>query len=72
MLEENERIRNSKRALEEPEKPEDFCQRFGAKFSYDRTKMGIGPLIDRYCQKGNAFLELKRKSSLNHLLANLD
>jgi hypothetical protein len=56
----------------EPEPPELFCKRYGAKLNYEYLRTDIGPRIDRFCNKRNAYLEFKRCSSVGHLLKKMD
>lgn len=48
----------------EPEQPEAFCKRFGVKINYRYLREDIGPRMDRYCQRNNAYLYFKKHSSI--------
>lgn len=65
---ENEPILTSLADLPEPELPEAFCRRFGVKFNYSYIRDDVGPRIDRYCQRNNAYIEFKKHQSVQSLL----
>jgi hypothetical protein len=42
--------------IPEPELPEAFCKRFGAEMNYKYLRYDIGPRVDRFCWKRNAYI----------------
>lgn len=69
---ENEPKLTSLADLPEPELPEAFCRRFGVKFNYKYIRDDVGPRIDRYCQRNNAYIEFKRHQSVQSLLKKMN
>ena len=58
--------------MPEDETAEAFCKRYGVKLNYMFLQDGIGPRIDRYCNKKHAYLHFKRHSSVSQLLKHMD
>ena len=69
---ENEPKLTSLADLPEPELPEAFCRRFGVKFNYKYIRDDVGPRIDRYCERNNAYIDFKRHQSVQGLLKKLN
>ena len=65
-------FRSMEKEEPEPEHPEAFCKRFGVKINYRYLREDIGPRMDRYCQKNNAYLYFRKHASIGHLLRQLD
>lgn len=49
----------------EPEQPEAFCQRHGVKMNYKYLRDDIGPRVDRFCWRRNAYFFFRKHSSID-------